>query len=74
METEPILVGVLFLILGGVAVLRTDLVLRFQIWVQRVIMGAEYIPSSRTYLIMRILGAIFIVIGLLAITGIFDLG
>ena len=49
--------------------MRPEIMLRFQVWSQRAIMGAEYIPSARTYTVIRIFGAFFIVLGLLVITG-----
>ncbi|MDP2649024.1 MAG: hypothetical protein Q8P19_03965 [bacterium] len=62
------------MVIGGLTVVRPDFLIRLQIWTQRVIMGAEYIPSRRTYLIARIVGAFLFAIGLAAITGILDLG
>ena len=64
MEQSPLFVGLFFLVLGGVGVVRTDLVMRFQIWSNRVIMGAQYIPSRRTYSIMRGFGVLFVLAGL----------
>jgi hypothetical protein len=61
----PQIVGFVFLIIGGFYALRPDIVMRFQIWTQRVILGAEYKPSTRTYTIMRGVGVVFVVIGLL---------
>ena len=66
---EQTLVGFFFLILGGLHAVRPDLMLRFQVWSQRVLMDAKYEPGPRTYTIVRVFGALFIVIGLLTITG-----
>jgi len=62
-------VGFVFLLLGGMNVVRPDIMVRFQVWTQRAIMGAQYIPSERTYKVNRIFGAIFLFIGLITITG-----
>lgn len=62
------LAGFLLLVLGGLYVVRADLAVRFQVWTQRVIMNAQYIPSERTYKVMRWLGAFLVLLGLLVIT------
>ncbi|MCR4325234.1 MAG: hypothetical protein NUV59_00290 [Patescibacteria group bacterium] len=73
METEPLLIGLMLMILGGLTVVRPDFLIRLQIWTQKVIMRAQYIPSERTYLVARIVGAFLFAVGLAAITGIFEL-
>lgn len=70
---ESIIVGVIFIIFGGLTVIYPSVLLRFQIWTQRVIMRAEYIPSRRTYTRVRIVGAFLLIIGLLALLGILDI-
>ena len=62
-----IIVGIFLLILGGLMALWTKVMVRFQIWTQRVIMGAQFIPSSRTFTVMRIIGAILAIIGVLVL-------
>ena len=37
---------------------------RFQVWSQRVIMGAQYVPSQRTYTVMRIVGGLIVILGI----------
>jgi len=69
---EQYFVGFVFLLLGGMNVVRPDLMVRFQVWTQRAIMGAQYIPSERTYKVNRIFGAFFLLIGLIVITGAFS--
>ncbi|MDP3957893.1 MAG: hypothetical protein Q8Q36_00310 [bacterium] len=66
---EQIVVGFILLAFGSLNAARPDVLLRFQIWSQRVLMGAAYEPSQRTYAIVRIFGAVFIVLGLVVITG-----
>jgi len=66
---ESQIIGFIFLVIGGLAVARTDILMRFQIWTQRVIMGAKYEPSRRTYNITRFLGILFVLLGFLAIVG-----
>lgn len=67
---ENIIVGILIFIIGGVQITRPDLFLRFQIWIQRIVMGAKYEPSKRTYTIVRIIGSILILLSILVLTGI----
>ena len=69
MELEPLIIGLLFMILGGITVVRPDFLIRLQIWTQEKVMGAQYIPGERTYKVARIMGALFMFIGLLAVTG-----
>jgi len=66
---EQTLVGFILLAIGGLNVVRPDILLRFQVWVQRTVMGARYEPSRRTYTIVRLLGAVFMLLGLVNITG-----
>jgi len=67
---ESKIVGFILLVAGGLMVVRPDILIRFQIWTQRVIMGAKYEPSQRTYKITRFIGVLFVLLGLLAIMGI----
>ena len=71
MEAPVQLVGIWLVLLGGFMAARANLALRLQIWINRTIMGAQYIPSTRTYTVMRFLGAILVVIGLLIVSRFF---
>ncbi|HEY4473668.1 MAG TPA: hypothetical protein VI957_00705 [Candidatus Paceibacterota bacterium] len=66
---EQYIVGFVLLVFGGMNVVRPDLMVRFQVWSQRVIMGAQYVPSERTYRVNRIFGIFFVLLGLLVVTG-----
>ena len=66
---EQYIVGFIFLVFGGMNVVRPDLMVRFQVWSQRVIMGAQYVPSERTYKVNRMFGVVFVLLGLLVVTG-----
>jgi len=66
---EQYIVGFIFLVFGGMNVVRPDLMVRFQVWTQRVIMGAQYVPSERTYKVNRIFGVVFVLLGLGILTG-----
>jgi len=66
---EQYIVGFIFLVFGGMNVVRPDFMVRFQVWTQRVIMGAQYIPSERTYKVNRIFGVLFVLLGLGILTG-----
>ena len=69
---ESQIVGFILLVAGGLMAVRPDILMRFQIWTQRIIMGAKYEPSQRTYKITRFMGVLFVLLGLLAIVGILD--
>ncbi len=64
------IVGLFLLVLGGTTAIRPDLMVRFQVWTQRTIMGSQLIPSQRTYTVNRGFGVFLSLIGLLLITGI----
>ena len=66
---EQYIVGFVLLVFGGMNVVRPDLMVRFQVWSQRVIMGAQYVPSERTYKVNRMFGVVFVLLGLLVVTG-----
>lgn len=66
---EQLVVGFILFIVGGLNAVRPDFLMRFQIWTQKYIMGAEYIPSSRTYKIMRFFGVVMVILGLLVLVG-----
>jgi hypothetical protein len=68
--TETTIAGFILLVFGGLIVTRPDMFMRFHIWAQRAIMGAVYEPSRRTYKILRGLGAVLVLLGLLVITGV----
>ncbi|MCR4334063.1 MAG: hypothetical protein NUV60_03595 [Patescibacteria group bacterium] len=60
---DSLIVGVILIIIGGIETLRTVWFIRFQIWVQKTLMGADYVPSARTYTVVRIVGAFIMVLG-----------
>ena len=60
---EKVLIAVLILsLIGGFMIVCTRAMVRFQVWSQRVVMGAQYIPSKRTYIAMRIVGVFLIIL------------
>ena len=63
------MVGFILMVFGGLQAVRPDIMMRFQIWTNRVVMGAKYEPSARTYKIVRWFGVFFVLLGLLVITG-----
>jgi hypothetical protein len=67
---ERIITGLTLMILGGLQAIRPDIMLRFQTWTQRIIMGARYEPGPRTHRITRIAGAAFLILGLTLMAGI----
>lgn len=66
---EQYIVGFILLVFGGLNLARPDYMVRFQVWAQRAVMGAQFIPSERTYKVNRLFGAFFVFLGLLVITG-----
>ena len=65
-----IIAPLILVIIGGFMVVCTKAMVRFQVWSQRVIMRAQYIPSQRTYTAMRIVGAVIVILGILVSVGV----
>lgn len=70
--TEETIVSIIIILLGGFQTLRPDLMLRFQVWTQRVFMSADYRPTRRTETIVRAIGAFILVLGILLLSGIIE--
>lgn len=60
---EAKIIGVVGMAFGALYFLFPAIPIHFQIWTQRVIAGATWEPSARTYLRMRLLGAVFLILG-----------
>jgi hypothetical protein len=60
-----IIAELILLLIGAGMVLWPKVLVRFQVWSQRTLMGAEYIPSQRTYTAMRLTGVFLIFLSLL---------
>lgn len=60
--------GILFVILGGLSVIRPELSMRMRTWLVRTLTGAQFIPTERTLNLYRIVGVAFVVIGLFMVT------
>ena len=69
-QMGKIIAGFILFILGGCMIVWPTTMVRFQVWSQRVLMGAEYIPSKRTYTVIRFIGVLLIILGLVVVTGI----
>ena len=67
--TENQIAGLVLVILGALQAFMPDLLLRFQVWVQRVLMRARYEPSDFTRRVVRSLGVGLLILGLLVFTG-----
>lgn len=64
------IIGFILLCIGGFLAIWPDATIRFQVWSQRVIMGAKFEPSQRTYKVVRFIGICIALIGLLAVVGV----
>jgi hypothetical protein len=65
-----IIAGSILIIIGGFMFVFTKAMVRFQIWSQRTLMGAQYIPSRRTYMAMQLVGVLLMVLGIIISAGI----
>ena len=66
---EQTVVGFILVVIGGFQALRPDIMLDFQVWVQRVLMDAKYEPSERTAMVVRGIGVFIVLLGFFVITG-----
>ena len=62
--SDSIVIGFFLLLVGGLQVFRTVWFVGVQISVQKKLMGANYVPSARTYRNYRIFGTALIILGL----------
>jgi len=53
-----------FLIPGLLFMIKPDWLLKLQIWSSEKFMGAKYIPSKKTEMIVFMIGAVFTILGL----------
>jgi len=66
-EVESVLVSMVFLFLGGVNLLKPELMVKLRVWTTRVFLRAKLEPSNKTRLVYRIVGAVFVVIGMVSL-------
>ncbi len=69
MEIQQLIVGFILAVFGGLNAVRPEILVNFNVWAQKAIMGAQYIPSRRTFMAARIFGTILIVLGLFNLAG-----
>lgn len=69
MELEQLFVGFILFVFGGLMAIKPKVYLKLQIWMQKKIMGANYDPSQRTAKIVKLIGLIFVVLGLVNLIG-----
>jgi hypothetical protein len=62
-----IIAELVLFIVGGLMILFTNTMLRFQVWSQRVLMGAQYTPSQRTHMMMRVVGVLLVILGIIVL-------
>ena len=55
--------AIMFLSLGLLTVIKPELAVEIRVWTARTVLGARVVPSQRTYLLYRIVGAVFTVLG-----------
>jgi hypothetical protein len=63
------IIGLILLCIGGFMAIRPDITVRFQIWTQRVIMGAKFEPSQRTRKAVRFIGVFIVLLGFAIMIG-----
>lgn len=66
---EHTFAGLVLLILGGLQAVQPDLWLRFQVWIQKKVFGAQYTPSAHTRRVIRSMGVGVAILGILVLTG-----
>jgi len=61
---DSTVIGLFLLLVGGLEVFRTKWFVGVQIWIQKKLMGADYVPSAKTYRNIRIFGTALLILGL----------
>ena len=56
------LVGGVFAVMGLLFALKPDWMIKTQIWFDKVILDAKFIPSKKTTFVFRIMGVLFIIL------------
>lgn len=57
-------IALIFSLVGLIISIKPEWLIKIQVWQTKTFLGAEYIPSKRTLLTMRIFGIFFLVLGL----------
>ncbi len=65
MNEKNLVIGVLFLIWGGVSLLRPEIIIKFRQLIAKKIFGVKYETSARTLVVQRIMGLLFIAVALI---------
>ena len=63
-EIAIVLIGVLFSLIGLIVILKPEFYVKLAVWKTKVFLGAKLIPGKRTGNMFRVLGIIFLIIGL----------
>lgn len=69
---ERVFVGMFFLGYGLLAMLRPDLIAKFQKWTQKTILGAKFEAGERTLKIYRVMGLLFVGMAILIVFGVWE--
>lgn len=70
MPTENLIVSAIFFLYAALAILKPDWLVKWQIWMNKKILGATFTPSQRTYQVYRGMGVLFACIAVLIIFGV----
>lgn len=69
MEPGQLVVGFVFLVLGGTYVVSPEKIFNFQKAVSKKVYGVTLKPSARTFKTYKLIGIIFFIMGLIVLTG-----
>jgi hypothetical protein len=61
------IVGILLIVIGIFFAFYSDLVLKFQVWQQKKIMRKDYAPNKITKILMRVVGIVFLISGIIGV-------
>ena len=50
-----LILWIVFFVFGMLVTLKPELILKWQTYLQKKIMGVKYVPSERTYILMRLI-------------------
>lgn len=63
MEEGKLITGFMFLVVGGMNVVKPEILINYQKWISKKLYKAQFQPSAKTYQVQRVFGIIFLLIG-----------
>ncbi len=72
MDSETIVVASIFILYAFVAGVKPDWLVRWQVWSNKKVLGAKFVPSKKTYKVYRAMGILFAGMAVLVMFGVIE--